>query len=50
MMDRPPTPIPALEKAYEAGKAAGLRGYQIETYMQAHGKCPECGTIAYGIY
>ncbi|MBU8912151.1 MAG: AmmeMemoRadiSam system radical SAM enzyme [Desulfobacterales bacterium] len=25
MMDRPATPVPALEKAYEAGKAAGLR-------------------------
>ena len=25
MMDRPPTPVLALEKAYEAGKAAGLR-------------------------
>lgn len=78
MTDRPATPVPALEKAYEAGKAAGLRyvyignvpgqssentychscnellvrraGYQVETYLQEQGKCPECDTIAYGIY
>ncbi|MCD4719465.1 MAG: AmmeMemoRadiSam system radical SAM enzyme [Desulfobacula sp.] len=78
MMDRPVTPVPALEKAYKAGKAAGLRyvyignvpglssentychscnellvrraGYQVETYLQEQGKCPECDTIAYGIY
>ena len=78
MMDRPPTPVPALEKAYEAGKAAGLEyvyignvpgkssentychscnellvkrtAYQIENYLKEKGECPQCDTIAYGIY
>ncbi|WP_300464127.1 AmmeMemoRadiSam system radical SAM enzyme [Desulfobacula sp.] len=78
MMDRSPTPLSSLERAYEAGRQAGLRyvyignvpgqssentychscnavlvkryAYQIETYFQEGGKCPNCDTIAYGIY
>jgi len=78
MRDRPATPVLSLEKAYAAGKAAGLfhvyignvpgqssentycsscnellvrrYAYQIENYMSEGGKCPECNTIAYGIY
>ncbi|MCD4677540.1 MAG: AmmeMemoRadiSam system radical SAM enzyme [Desulfobacula sp.] len=78
MTSRPPTPVSSLEKAYEAGKAAGLRyvyignvpgkssentychscnellvkrtGYHIENYLKEKGKCPQCGTMAYGIY
>ena len=78
MMDRPATPVLTLEKAYKAGKAAGLRyvyignvagqssentychscnallvrraGYQIKNFLLKQGKCPECNTIAYGIY
>jgi len=78
MMDRPSTPLSALEDAYGAGKAAGLKyvyignvpgrasentychscgellvqryAYQIENFMKAEGRCPQCDAIAYGIY
>lgn len=78
MTDRPPTPLSALETAYEAGRQAGLRyvyignvpgqssentychscnallvkryAYQVESFLQEGGKCPQCDTIAYGMY
>ncbi|MFH2092197.1 MAG: AmmeMemoRadiSam system radical SAM enzyme [Pseudomonadota bacterium] len=78
MTNRPVTPVTSLEKAYEAGKNAGLRyvyignlaghssehthchvcdtilvqrqGYRIKNNLVQGGRCPECDTMAHGLY
>lgn len=78
MTDRPATPVSTLEKAYKAGRTAGLKyvyignvpgntredtlcdscgtvliarhAYTIKDFTVNQGECPDCGTIACGIY
>lgn len=47
MLDRPPTPLRTLARAYEIGKEAGLRYVFVGNVMDADREstyCPRCGT------